>query len=48
MIERKRVILAHDLGLGKTRSALIAAKAYELPIIVICPASLVINWQRGQ
>ncbi len=46
MIERKRVILAHDLGLGKTRSALIAAKAYELPIIVICPASLIINWQR--
>ena len=46
LIERKRVILAHDLGLGKTRSALIAAKAYELPVIVICPASLKINWQR--
>ena len=46
MIERKRVILAHDLGLGKTRSALIAARGYELRVIVICPAGLEINWQR--
>ena len=46
LIERKRVILAHDLGLGKTRSALIAAKGYDLPVMVICPASLRINWQR--
>jgi len=46
LIERKRVILAHDLGLGKTRSALMAAKGYELPVIVICPASLKINWLR--
>ncbi len=46
LIEGKRVILAHDLGLGKTRSALIAAKGYELRVIVICPAGLKINWQR--
>jgi len=46
LIERKRVILAHDLGLGKTRSALLAAKGYELPVLVICPASLRINWLR--
>ena len=46
LIERKRVILAHDLGLGKTRTALIAAKGYELPVIVICPAGLKINWRR--
>src|ERR1019366_5732750 len=45
-IERKRLILAHDLGLGKTRSALIAAKGYGLPIFVICPASVQINWLR--
>lgn len=46
LIERKRLILAHDLGLGKTRSALIAAKGYGLPIFVICPASVQINWLR--
>ncbi len=40
------MILAHDLGLGKTRTALIAAKGYELPVIVICPAGLKINWRR--
>jgi len=46
LIERKRMILAHDLGLGKTRSALIAAKSYGLPVFVICPAGLRINWLR--
>ncbi len=46
LIERKCLILAHDLGLGKTRSALMAAKGYELPVMVICPASLRINWLR--
>lgn len=46
LIERKRVILAHDLGLGKTRSALLAAKSYGLPVFVICPAGLRINWLR--
>jgi SNF2 family DNA or RNA helicase len=46
LIERKRMILAHDLGLGKTRTALIAAKGYGLPIFVICPASVQINWLR--
>ncbi len=44
--EHRRAILADDMGLGKTRQALLAAKAYGLPIIVICPASLLINWQR--
>ncbi len=46
LIERRRMILAHDLGLGKTRSALIAAKGYGLPIFVICPASVMLNWLR--
>jgi len=45
--ERKRAILADDMGLGKTRQAIVAA--YEdgaKNVIVICPASLKINWQR--
>jgi SNF2 family DNA or RNA helicase len=46
MLEWGRAILAHDMGLGKTKSALVAAKAYDLPIIVICPATLRINWLR--
>lgn len=46
LIERKHMILAHDLGLGKTRSALLAAKGYGLPVFVICPSSVQINWLR--
>lgn len=43
-------ILADDMGLGKSLSALIAAKAIQkannCPIFVICPASLKDNWLR--
>lgn len=46
LIAQQRVVLAHDLGLGKTRTALIAAKAYGLPIVVVAPVGLHINWQR--
>ena len=46
LISAQRAVLAHDLGLGKTRTALIAAKAYDLPLLVIAPVGLHINWQR--
>lgn len=46
MLERRRAILADDMGLGKTLQALVSGQAYKLPVIVICPASLKINWER--
>jgi SNF2 family DNA or RNA helicase len=55
LVENKKVILAHDMGLGKTKSALMASsilqdyyknQGVDLKIIVICPASLKINWVR--
>ena len=46
MIEAQQFILAHQMGLGKTKSSLIAAQAYDLPIWVIAPAGTIINWQR--
>ncbi len=46
LIAQQRAILAHDLGLGKTRVALIAARSYGLPILVVAPAGLRINWLR--
>ncbi len=46
MIEAQRFVLAHSMGLGKSRSSLIAAQAYDLPIWVIAPAGTIINWQR--
>jgi SNF2 family DNA or RNA helicase len=46
MIEAERFILAHQMGTGKTKSSLIAAWAYDLPIWVVAPAGTLINWQR--
>lgn len=41
-------LLADDMGLGKTRQAIVAARLVSGsdPVLVICPASLRINWQR--
>jgi SWI/SNF-related matrix-associated actin-dependent regulator 1 of chromatin subfamily A len=43
----KRFILADDMGLGKTTSTIIAAlETGAKKTLIICPASLKINWQR--
>ena len=43
----KRFILADDMGLGKTTSTIIAAlETKAKKILIVCPASLKINWQR--
>jgi SWI/SNF-related matrix-associated actin-dependent regulator 1 of chromatin subfamily A len=43
----KRFILADDMGLGKTTSTIIAAlETGAKKVLIICPASLKINWQR--
>ena len=43
----KRFILADDMGLGKTTSTIIAAlETGSKKILIVCPASLKINWQR--
>jgi len=45
----KRAILADEMGLGKTAQAIIAAReeiGRAEKIIVVCPASLKINWER--
>lgn len=43
----KKAILADEMGLGKTRQAIIAAgEESDGTILVICPASLKINWER--
>lgn len=47
LIENKKFILADDMGLGKTTSTIIAALETGVKkILIICPASLKINWQR--
>ncbi len=43
----KRFILADDMGLGKTTSTIIAAlETGSKKILIVCPASLKINWKR--
>lgn len=46
-LEARRVFLADEQGLGKTVEALATLEADEAyPAIVICPASLKLNWER--
>jgi SWI/SNF-related matrix-associated actin-dependent regulator 1 of chromatin subfamily A len=47
LVGSRRFILADDMGLGKTTSTIIAALETGVKkILIICPASLKINWQR--
>lgn len=46
LLRYQRGILAYDVGLGKTLTALIAARELADPVIVVCPASVRTNWQR--
>jgi len=47
LCENKKYILADDLGLGKTMTTIVASlESQSKKILVICPASLKINWKR--
>lgn len=48
LLGRERAILADDMGLGKTRQSILAARhvAPAGPWLVVCPASVKLNWAR--
>lgn len=47
LLANNRFILADDMGLGKTTSAIIAALESESKkILIVCPASVKINWKK--
>jgi SWI/SNF-related matrix-associated actin-dependent regulator of chromatin subfamily A-like protein 1 len=47
LLENKKFILADDMGLGKTTSTIIAAlESGSKKTLIICPATLKINWKR--
>ena len=48
LTSKKRAVLADDMGLGKTRQAIVAAEVVvpNGPVLVVCPASLKLNWLR--
>ena len=47
LVGNKKFILADDMGLGKTTSTIIAAlETGAKKVLIICPATLKINWKR--
>ena len=48
LLGRSGALLADDMGLGKSRQAVVASRmaAGALPVLIVCPASLGINWCR--
>lgn len=47
LLANDKYILADDMGLGKTTSAIIASlESGAKKVLIICPASLKINWSR--
>ena len=48
LLSRRRAILADDMGLGKSRQAIVALReaAPAGPYLVVCPAGVKLNWQR--
>ncbi len=48
LLARRGAILADDMGLGKTRQAIVALReaAPAGPYLVVCPASVKVNWRR--
>ena len=47
LLKNKKYILADDMGLGKTTSTIIAAlETGAKKVLIICPATLKINWER--
>src|SRR5262245_57360903 len=48
LFSKKRAILGDDMGLGKTRQAIVALEGAtpEGPVLVVCTASLKLNWRR--
>jgi SWI/SNF-related matrix-associated actin-dependent regulator 1 of chromatin subfamily A len=47
LLKNKKCILADDMGLGKTYQSIVAAIECEAErVLIVCPASLKINWMR--
>ena len=47
LLKNDKFILADDMGLGKTTSTIIAAlESGSKRVLIICPASLKLNWER--
>lgn len=46
LLHHKRAILADEMGLGKTFSSILAMKQLPGRKLIVCPASLKLNWEK--
>ena len=46
MLKMKRIINASDMGLGKTFESVLVGESIPMSKLVVCPASLRLNWKR--
>lgn len=46
MLSKKRVLNANDMGCGKTHEAVRAGESIPMKKLVICPATLRLNWEQ--
>ena len=48
LLARQRAILADDMGMGKSRQAIVALResAPDGNLLIVCPASVKLNWRR--
>ena len=46
IIQYKRVLIGHEMGLGKTLISILVGSSLNVPKLVICPECLRINWER--
>ena len=50
MVKRKKMLVAYEMGLGKTMQALatLSQRSAEgaTRFLIVCPASVLVNWQR--
>lgn len=45
LLHDRGAMLADEMGLGKTLQALVVAELTSYPVLVVCPASLTLQWQ---
>ena len=46
IVKKKRVLLGHDMGCGKSFISVLVGESIKMPKLVICPESLRLNWYK--
>ena len=46
VLKTKRMLIGHEMGLGKTLISILVGESIKMPKLVICPESLRLNWVK--